>query len=591
VHDNAADSLLHYVHKLAVPGEIGRLTDGQLLDRFVQRRDEAAFEVLVHRHGAMVWRVCRQVLRSTQDCEDAYQATFLVLARKARAIGRPELLGNWLYGVAARVAGRLRKTLCRRLAHERPGAESLAEQSADTAGEPELLAELHEALRCLPAKYRWPLVLCYLEGRTNEETARQLNWPLGTLKVRLMRGRDMLRSRLQRRGLAVREGLLVPALPCGASEALSTSVVDRTVTAGLLLSAGKTAAAAALSPRAVALTQGMLEMMCWTKVQTLAAVLVVVALVAASTGWLSLRSTAARHPAAPNGSVLYANAGAPQASEKPAQPAGAAKAPVETRPPPPGGDAPVTKARLNRACVSGNDHTWYFKGKQFILVGDKGMLPASVLQALLGPDRKSSRIFGQWDLDTEKAQLVLKSLVADGKPGPKEVRLGISPAGLLRVNIEKAGQYNVISFADRLPLPGGGVTFPIYDHANKIDHEFLQGTWKVEGHEEDGKALPANRLRGCTIVVKGNTFTTVFQGATSRGTFQLDAVPTPGTLDVTFTQGPEKGRTYRGIYEIKGDTLRFCRARAGKDRPTAFASKAGGGHILSSAGRKESTAR
>ena len=172
MHDRAPNLLLRYLHKMAAPAEVGRLTDRQLLERFVRRRDEAAFEVLVHRHGPLVWRVCRQVLPNTQDCEDACQATFLVLVRKAGSVGRPELLGNWLYGVALRVAGRMRKTACRRQARERPGAEALALQPA--GGGPEWLPELHEELHRLPAKYQWPLVLCYLEGRTNEEAARQL---------------------------------------------------------------------------------------------------------------------------------------------------------------------------------------------------------------------------------------------------------------------------------------------------------------------------------------------------------------------------------------------------------------------------------
>src|SRR5262245_40634936 len=135
--DRTTNPLLRYLHKVAAPGEVGRLTDRQLLERFVKRRDEAAFEVLVHRHGPMVWRVCRQVLHTPQDCEDAYQATFLVLARKAGSVGRPELLGNWLYGVALRVAGRIRETVGRRQARERPGAETLAQQTAEATVGPD----------------------------------------------------------------------------------------------------------------------------------------------------------------------------------------------------------------------------------------------------------------------------------------------------------------------------------------------------------------------------------------------------------------------------------------------------------------------
>jgi uncharacterized protein (TIGR03067 family) len=233
--------------------------------------------------------------------------------------------------------------------------------------------------------------------------------------------------------------------------------------------------------------------------------------------------------------------------------------------------------------MPGNNHEWFFRGKKFILAkDDKGEIPASLLQALLGPNRKASRIVGEWDLDTDKGQLVLTGLVADGKPGPKEVRLGISTAGLIRVNLEKAEQYNVESFEDKLPFPTPGVTFPIFKYANQIDLEFLQGTWNLSGQEVDGKTSATGSIRGSKLTVKGNTLTLTSQGVTSQATFQLDAVPTPRRLDVTFTDGPEKGNQYLGIYELQEDTLKWCRTSAGKDRPTAFASKVSSGHILDS---------
>src|SRR5262249_4479951 len=162
--------------------------------------EETAFEILVHRHGAMVWRVCRNVLREAHAAEDAFQATFLILVRKAGSIGKPELLGNWLYGVAYRVALRARKMMARRQTHERQGIDVAATQPVDDAAGPDLQPVLHEELQRLPPKYRSPMVLYYLEGRTNEEAARRLQWPVGTLKVRLLRGREMLRTRLVRRG-------------------------------------------------------------------------------------------------------------------------------------------------------------------------------------------------------------------------------------------------------------------------------------------------------------------------------------------------------------------------------------------------------
>jgi uncharacterized protein (TIGR03067 family) len=230
--------------------------------------------------------------------------------------------------------------------------------------------------------------------------------------------------------------------------------------------------------------------------------------------------------------------------------------------------------------VQGDQHAWYFRGKEFILAADKGELPAGLVRALLGPGGKAARIRGEWDLDADKQQLVLTGVVADGRSGPKEARLGISPAGAVRVNIENAGQYNLMSFAERLHVPGPGETFPIYDFANRIDLEFLQGAWDLRGSEVDGKVMEASALKGSRVLVTGTAITLVAPGATSRGTFQLDSVPTPRTLDVTFTDGPEKGTKYLGIYDLRQDTWKFCRALAEKDRPTTFAAKAGSGHVL-----------
>jgi RNA polymerase sigma factor (sigma-70 family) len=176
------------------------LSDRELLKRFAQRHEEGAFAALVRRHGPMVLSVCRRVLRNGHDAEDAFQATFLVMIEKAQRLRRPELLANWLYGVAYRTALHARQRAARRSERER---EAVA-MSSDPAGDPsvesrELRRVLDEELLRLPDKYRAPLVLCYLEGKTNEEAARQLGWPSGSMSYRLARGRELLRERLQTR--------------------------------------------------------------------------------------------------------------------------------------------------------------------------------------------------------------------------------------------------------------------------------------------------------------------------------------------------------------------------------------------------------
>ena len=199
---------------------MGRLTglqaalaqsDAQLLERFVARRDEPAFAALMVRHGPMVLCLCRQMLRDAQEAEDAFQAAFLVLARNADSIRKRPSLGAWLYGVAYRVAARLRGRAERRKTRERPDIDL---SSLPAAGEPDhrdLRHVLHEEIRRLPEKYRSAVILCYLEGKTNEEAAAELRWPVGTVKARLSRAREMLRVRLARRGLGSAAALLPEA--------------------------------------------------------------------------------------------------------------------------------------------------------------------------------------------------------------------------------------------------------------------------------------------------------------------------------------------------------------------------------------------
>src|SRR5262249_30649426 len=181
MQEESTHPILRLVRKIAASGEVRQMTDRELLKRFATQRDEAAFEILVHRYGAWVWRVCRAQLRESHAAEDAFQATFLVLVRKAGSIGTPELLGNWLYGVAFRVALRARKVAARRAFRERACTEMAAVMWGQVGKLPpqnEMASLLQEELQRLPAKYRSPIVLCYLQGQSNDEAAQQLCWPV-----------------------------------------------------------------------------------------------------------------------------------------------------------------------------------------------------------------------------------------------------------------------------------------------------------------------------------------------------------------------------------------------------------------------------
>ena len=196
-----------------VPGPWGTLlsvgsfagwSDGELLSRFAESCDvvgECAFATLVERHGASVWRVCRAVLGDDHEAEDAFQATFLILTRRARRVRNREAVGAWLIGTAYRVARNARSSAIRRKSHERRAADQRA--TATNASEPaDWVPVLLEEVGRLPEKFRLPILLCYLDGMTQEEAGHRLGWPIGTVRSRLARGRDRLRSRLVLRGLA-----------------------------------------------------------------------------------------------------------------------------------------------------------------------------------------------------------------------------------------------------------------------------------------------------------------------------------------------------------------------------------------------------
>lgn len=220
------------------------MTDVQLLGFFVQESDEASFRALVVRHGPTVLRVCRRVLHDQHEVEDAFQATFLVLVRKAPTIERPEALGNWLYGVAYRIAMKARRGTVRRRNHERKKAEMDPVTLATDQPWDDLGRVVREELERLPEPYRAPLELCYLKGQSHEEAASELGWPLGTLKVRLVRGRKKLRERLDRRGIAMALGLLLLLLRPRRAMALPEPLVNSTVEAMRLEAVGGPAATA-----------------------------------------------------------------------------------------------------------------------------------------------------------------------------------------------------------------------------------------------------------------------------------------------------------------------------------------------------------
>jgi RNA polymerase sigma factor (sigma-70 family) len=212
--------LLRHIRRLTAAGTPAPAPDAELLECFAAQHDEAAFAALVRRHGAMVLGVCRRVLKDWHEAEDTFQAAFLVLARKAGSVRRRGSLASWLYAVAYHLAVRARANAARRASLAGKAARKQPVDPLTEISGRELLEVLDQEVRRLPEKLRAPVVLCYLEAHTQDEAARQLGWTEGTLRGRLERGRELLRSRLARRGVTLSAALLVTALSRGAADAV-----------------------------------------------------------------------------------------------------------------------------------------------------------------------------------------------------------------------------------------------------------------------------------------------------------------------------------------------------------------------------------
>lgn len=265
-------TLLAYLRRLGGAAALEG-SDAELLERFAVQRDEAAFEALLRRHGPLVWSVCRRVLAEEHAAEDAFQATFLVLVRKVGLVSKQASIRSWLYGVALRVALRARQqeTLRRRREQETP-----SRQPGEAAWQ-DVRPILDEEIQRLPEKYRLPVILCYLEGRTNDEAAKVLRCPRGTVATRLARAREKLRSRLLRRGVTLSAAMLAPLLSDNAlSAAVPPLLLGQTVR--VVLSG---AASVSITP----LMEGVIHAMFLSKVKaSVAAALMVMALGGAGIG-------------------------------------------------------------------------------------------------------------------------------------------------------------------------------------------------------------------------------------------------------------------------------------------------------------------
>ena len=272
------------------------LTDTALLQAFAVDNSQAAFAVLVRRYGPLVLGVCRRVLHHDHDTEDAFQATFLILARKAGTIHKQESLWSWLYTVAYRIALRVRASQARRKSRELQAIQHLTMHQAARPRGPYLGEFLDEEVERLPEKYRAPVLLCYLQGQTNEEAARRLRCPTGTVKIRLLRARQLLRKRLQRRGVALTLTALAAALVEEATAAEPPAWQVDALRASLQAKGLSFPGGVRQSLRVGRLVETSLKRMCLSKLKVAMALLITVLLCAGTDGLMRPAVASARPP-------------------------------------------------------------------------------------------------------------------------------------------------------------------------------------------------------------------------------------------------------------------------------------------------------
>jgi RNA polymerase sigma factor (sigma-70 family) len=511
--------VLEVIRKL-VASDVTIGTDAQLLSRFVGQRDEAAFAALVRRHGPMILGVCRRVLHNAHDAEDAYQATFLVLARKAKAIARPEALGNWLYGVAYRTALKARVTAARRYAQEKHSSAAREEiNPIDELVLQEIRLLLDQEVSRLPERYRMPFVLCHLAGRTHDEAAQSLGCPRKTITTRLTRAREKLRARLVRRGLVLSAATFAAALSQSSASAAGTQipVVDSTVR-GAIEFAGTTATAAGtVSAPVAALTRGVLTSMIFTKLRAVLAVSLAIAVLATGAGL----------------ATFYALAGGTDAKQV-AVPIAVFKAKAVAEPAIPKSDQQMLLGTW--LPTSGEQNGEKLPEEKYA----GGMLTFTdgkvVLRQAAGQEQE-----GTWSIDSEK--------------NPKEIDMAFG--GKTRMGIyELKGDTLKVAFAEfgrPTAFESSGATFMIFNREkkDKSDKELLEGTWIEESRGANGEKTPENDR--WKLVFDGDKATWFVKGKTREGIFTIDPDQKPKEIDLTLANPT---LVLNGIYELKGDVLK-----------------------------------
>jgi RNA polymerase sigma-70 factor (ECF subfamily) len=599
---NGVGPIIQHLRRTMLRRDGAGMTDGQLLEEFVARRDEAAFEALVGRHGPMVLGVCRRVLRNSHDAEDAFQATFLVLARKAASVSPREMVGNWLYGVAHTTAIRARAANAKRRARERQVTDMPEPEAARKDLRDDLHQCLDEELARLPDKYRLPIVLCDLEGRTRREVARQLKLPEGTLSSRLTTGRRMLAKRLTRRGLAVSGGTFAMAAAHEAASAcVPVSLVKSTAKAATLVAANQTAIGLISVPVA-ALTEGVLKAMFLTKIKAFVVVMLMVA--ALSGAARMIYPTRAAEPA----KARQANEGPKASKSEEAGLQGTWKAmSLEVDGAQQGSDALLKKQPI--AAIQ-----WTFTDNKIkIGAGDKSIEADYTRDSSKAPKRIDLTFHFQDD-DVEEVVTALGIYSLDGDA--LKVCFIIDPQLLVRpLKFETKNVEGTIYYTFRRagsPEKKADKEKPSVAKPNakpKTDKERLQGTWKIvrvqgpwkfvskagDGEERYGdlEIVGEWTFKGTTIKVQSQQKDMKTGATTEYFRFRLDETTNPKRIDFVGAEADDLFDTTEldkrlddaderkeGVYSLDGDALIIRIGGQNGERPATCESEQGSKHRL-----------
>jgi RNA polymerase sigma factor (sigma-70 family) len=547
----AEHPVLRFLRRITANEAAAAGSDAQLLTAFVRRRDEAAFAELVRRHGPMVFGVCTRVLGPTGDVEDAFQATFLVLTRKAASLRQPATLANWLYGVAYRTALRARTNAARRRSHERQVAAMNPAEGADELARRELRRVVDDELNRLPAKYRTAVVLCYLEGHTQEEVARQLGCPRATVATRLARACARLRGPLARRGLALPTAGLASLLAAEQATAAPAALAETTIQAAMQLAAGNAAATAA-SAGALTLTKEVLRIMFLTKLKTAVVLLLTAAALGAAVLGLTRSAPAGATPRpAPRAPAPVTAEDAQTRILKALQ-----------------GDWTVVALEDNGRKASEDDMKgmhWKVKGSN-VHPSDPGEKADERCTFRIDPEKDP----GHFDLTSLKGQTLQGIYRLQGSwlticlRGEKHPEKGRP----MEFTAEEGSDQAMITV---LKAQEPGKPNP------------LKGTWEVMEYVHKGERTPQKVIRQSLFKDGRLKFSATMMSHTDPRNgqgkskpYRIAAGKDPGRIELLM--GTE---VVRGIYRLDGDTLRLCISTDPKKLPKDFPKEAvfGGGEF------------